>query len=82
MSKSDAWRVTFSRRFQDVNFEHVIFSVIFSVLVHQMCLLDTNKVVIAYPRKVLKKSLSVSLSVVSLVRPQDVNLIVIQKVGF
>ena len=47
-----------------------------------MCLLDTNKVVIAYPRKVLKKSLSVSLSVVSLVRPQDVNLIVIQKVGF
>ena len=59
-----------------------VFVVIFSVLVHQMCLLDTNKVVIAYPRKVLKKSLSVSLSVVSLVRPQDVNLIVIQKVGF
>ena len=59
-----------------------VFVVIYSVLVHQMCLLDTNKVVIAYPRKVLKKSLSVSLSVASLVRPQDVNLIVIQKIGF
>ena len=51
MSQSDVQKVTFSGRPKGVNFEHCtkrISAAIFSVLVHQMCLLDTKKLIIAF----------------------------------
>ena len=48
-SQSDVERVTFSGRPQDINFEHKYISVGKSlVLVHQICVLDTKKLVISY----------------------------------
>ena len=61
----------------------------FSVLVYQMCVLDTKKLVISYsfilekrPKYVLKTFQSDTSSVTSLERPQDVNLIIIHEIGF
>ena len=66
-----------------------ISEVIFSVLVHQMCALDTKKSVIAHsfsfgerPMNVLKTSQSDTCSVTLLGRPQDVNLNIFHEIGF
>ena len=63
--------------------------VTFSVLVYQMCVLDTKKLVISYsfilekrPKYVLKTFQSDTSCVTSLERPQDVNLIIIHEIGF
>ena len=49
--QSDAWSITFSGCPQDVHFEHIYkthFVVKFSVLVYQMYVLDTKKLLILY----------------------------------
>ena len=63
--------------------------VIFSVLVHQICVLSTNKVLLhilsvlekRHHKNVPKSSQKDPLSVTSLGRPQDVNLIIDHKIG-
>ena len=67
-----------------------MFVVIFSFLVHQMCVLDTEKLVTLHilsvlekrPKNVLKTSKSDTRSATSFGRLQEVNLIIIQKIGF
>ena len=63
--------------------------VIFSVLVHQICVLSTDKVLLhilsvlekRHHKNVPKSSQKDPLSVTSLGRPQDVNLIIDHKIG-
>ena len=58
--------------------------VIFSVLIHQMCVLDTKKLVITYSSSFGETSScqSDTCSVTSLGRPQDVNLTICHKIGY
>ena len=59
-----------------------ISAVIFSVLDHQMCVLDSKNLVIAYSFGLGKMSQSETCSVTSLGRPQNVNLNIFHKMVF
>ena len=55
----------------------------FSVLVHQMCVVDTKRSVKEKrPKNVLKTSQSNTRSLTSLGRHQDVSLNIFRKIGF